>query len=103
MSYEERSYTQFFSLPLQRRGALAHLTDAARRGTEFFGIDRLHRVDDRERGTHLLDLPQNLGQIGLAQHQEVLRAHGQAIGPHFDLLERLFARGIEHALGSFAQ
>jgi hypothetical protein len=51
----------------------------------------------------MVDLAQDLRQIGFREDEQVGGIHAEAIGAHLDLLQRLFARDVEHALRAAKQ
>src|ERR687887_405494 len=74
----------------------ADLADAARRRLKLQREDRLHRVDDDERGLEACDLFENPLQACFGKQVERRRADREPLAARLDLVFGLLAGGVEH-------
>ena len=58
-------------------------------------MDRLDRVDDHQIGRLLRDLGEDIFEVRFAVHQTSVVRNADALGPHLDLVWRLFTRYIQ--------
>ena len=77
--------------------AVAHLCDGAGRGRELGVRDRLDRIDDDDVGLHVVDVPDDVREIGLGHEPQVGLEGTEPLGAEPHLLLRLLGRHVEHA------
>src|SRR5204863_4387447 len=80
----------------QLRRRFAHLADAAWRGLKLQGEDRLHRIDDDERGLDPRDLFENALEAAFRDQIERRLADVQPLAARFDLMFGFLAGAVEN-------
>src|SRR5438067_2508386 len=95
MANDEDGRMRVFGQLHELKCAFTYLADAPRSGGQMTGKHGLNRIYYNQGWFQAVESFSNHLKFDRGEQVELLSTNTQAFGPHFDLLNRLFARDIE--------